>query len=282
MGICYSSAVWQLQGVVIENRRQADYSTLVVEVPPIADAAQPGQFVMAAVHGEGTVPSPLLKRALAVYARLPAGGVFARIGLLLKVVGEGTRRLASVLPGDTLDLVGPLGRGFDLERAAGKINLVVAGGTGIASVCLLVERLLRRGEEVRLIYGGRTSRDLVGIEDFEALQVPVTAATEDGSRGVRGLVTDALVSCLASLPAPLVNVYTCGPNRMMQAVSDLVVPLGIPCQISVEMKMACGFGVCLGCTVKTREGYRLACTHGPVFDAEGFVWEPTAALEAVR
>ncbi len=274
--------MWQLQGVVIENRRRADYSTLVVEALPIAEAARPGQFVMAAVHCEAAVPSPLLKRALAVYATPESAGVRSQLLLLLKVVGEGTRRLASVNPGDSLDLVGPLGQGFDLERASGRINLVVAGGTGIASVRLLVEDLLRRGEDVRLVYGGRSQGDLMGIEDFESLGLPVTASTEDGSRGVHGLVTDALASLLDALPASRVNVYTCGPNRMMQAVSELVLPLGIPCQISVEMKMACGFGVCLGCTVKTRDGYRLACTHGPVFDAEGFVWERTAALEAVR
>jgi dihydroorotate dehydrogenase electron transfer subunit len=280
--VCYPSRVLQMQGKVTEHLRRADYSILHVEASPIANAASPGQFVMAAPHVGDSLPTPLLKRALAIYqVSSPADGP-AEMTLLLKVVGEGTRRLSLVRPGEELDLVGPLGVGFDLARAAGRINLIVAGGTGIASVYLLAERLVRSGEEVRLIYGGRTREDLVGLDDFHRLQVEVIPATEDGSLGHPGLVTGALGACLSELPARLVNLYACGPNRMMQVVTELALPLGIPCQVSVEMKMACGFGVCLGCTVKTRTGYRLACTHGPVFDAEGFVWEPSPSAEVIR
>jgi dihydroorotate dehydrogenase electron transfer subunit len=123
---------------------------------------------------------------------------------------------------------------------------------------------------------------MVGLEDFRQLEIPVIPTTEDGTLGRRGLVTAALGDCLAELPAALANLYTCGPNPMMQAVSAMAKERGIPCQISVEMKMACGFGVCLGCTVKTRGSYRLACTHGPVFDADDFVWETVMSGEAVR
>lgn len=277
--ICYPSGVWQLEGAVLEQRSWSIYSILTVEAPAIAETALPGQFVMAAPHSGSTVPAPLLKRALAVYGVIHRAGEPSAITLLLKVVGEGTKRLALVRRGETIDLVGPLGVGFDLQRAAGKLNLIVAGGTGIASVRLLAERLLHCGEEVRLLYGGRSRQDLVGLDDFSKLQMEVIPVTEDGSLGVRGLVTDGLRTALQRLPAGLVNVYTCGPNRMMQAVSEMALAAGIPCQISVEMKMACGFGVCLGCTVKTRESYRLACTHGPVFDAHGFVWEPIPQVE---
>ncbi len=267
------SLVVRLQAPVLENRVFPRHVfILTVQAPEIASATRPGQFVMAAVSGQGDIPSPLLKRALAVFTipdREPT-----RITLLIKTLGDGTRRLAAVRPGDTLELVGPLGEGFDLERARNRINLIVVGGTGIASVYLLARDLCHRGEEVRLLYGGRSADDLAGLEPFERLNIPILTTTEDGTAGETGLVTAALRDCLQRYPVRHLNLYTCGPNRMMQVVSEMASPLAIPCQVSVEIKMACGFGVCLGCTVKTSAGYRLACTHGPVFDASEFVWEP--------
>lgn len=266
--------VVRLEAPVLDNRpfpRQV--FVLTVRTPEVAASVRPGQFVMAAVSGQGDTPSPLLKRALAVFT-VPDREA-TRITLLIKVVGEGTRRLSAVRPGDTLDLVGPLGEGFDLERGRGRINLIVVGGTGIASAFLLARELARAGEEVRLLYGGRTADDLAGLSPFEQMDIPIVTTTEDGTAGRAGLVTDALRECLERYPVRHLNLYTCGPNRMMQVVSEMAAPLGIPCQISVEIKMACGFGVCLGCTVKTTGSYRLACTHGPVFDASEFVWEHT-------
>jgi dihydroorotate dehydrogenase electron transfer subunit len=248
---------------------------LVVEAPEIARTSLPGQFVMVAVAGQSVVPNPLLKRALAVYTVPDRKTGASKITLLLRVVGEGTQRLAEVRSGALLDLVGPLGNGFDLGRARARVSLLVVGGTGIASVYLLAEQLLREGEEVRLIYGGRSAEDLVGLQEFQALDLPIIVTTEDGSLGIRGLVTEGLRLELQEVPGQLANIYTCGPTPMMQAVSELAVKGSIPCQLSVEVKMACGFGVCLGCTVKTKGSYRLACTHGPVFDAADFEWERT-------
>lgn len=267
------SHVVRLQAPVLENRSSPrDVSVLTVRAPEITASARPGQFVMAAVSGQGGIPSPLLKRALAVFTISDQD--MTKMTLLVKAIGEGTERLAAVRPGDHLELVGPLGEGFDLERGRNRISLIVVGGTGIASVYLLARELARAGEEVHLLYGGRSADDLAGLRPFEHLRIPITTTTEDGTAGKTGLVTTALQECLERYPAEHLNLYTCGPNRMMQAVSEMVVPLGVPCQISVEIKMACGFGVCLGCTVKTLDGLRLACTHGPVFDAAKFVWEP--------
>lgn len=273
----------QLTARVIDNQRlPRDYSILTIEAPEIARSALPGQFVMAAVADSGPIPSPLLKRAMAIYTLPDERGENSLLTLLLRVVGDGTRRLASLRPDETVEIVGPLGKGFDLDRAQGKLNLLIAGGTGIASVYLPARSLIRSGEEVELIYGGRTSDDLVGLSDFEALGIPISLTTEDGSRGQRGLVTGALEARLEQLPAHLVNLFTCGPNPMMQAVAGIARQHKIPCQISVEIKMACGFGVCLGCTVKTTSNYRLACTHGPVFDAADFIWEPAPQMEVTR
>lgn len=259
---------------VIENRRfPNDNSILVVEAPEIAASARPGQFVMAALKGASPVPSPLLKRALAVFTVSERDGVPTYISMVVKTVGEGTRRLNSSGPGDRLEMIGPLGNGFDLERARGKANFLIVGGTGIASVYLLASQLLHAGEQVHLVYGGRSAQDLVGLDEFEKLDLPITTTTEDGSHGFHGLVTGGFLDLLQKVPEDLANIYTCGPNPMMKAVTEIAAHHEIPCQISVEMKMACGFGVCLGCTVKTTDSYRLACTHGPIFDAAEFVWE---------
>lgn len=261
----------QVRAPLTENHQFSNGNhILTVQAPEIARQALPGQFVMAAAATEGSIPYPLLKRALAVYS---VSEDRSSLRLLLKVIGEGTRRLSELRNGEALELVGPLGNGFDLERGRGRLNLLVVGGTGIASVLLLARKLLDQGDETILIYGGRTGADLVGLDDFIGLEIPVLVTTEDGSRGTRGLVTDALRETLNRNKERSLNVYTCGPNAMMEAVWKMAEPRSVPCQVSVEVKMACGFGVCLGCTVKTTESYRLACTHGPVFNAETFIWE---------
>ena len=114
-------------------------------------------------------------------------------------------------------------------------------------------------------------------DDFEKLEIPVFVATDDGSQGFHGLVTDAFYEYLNDFPADKANIYTCGPNQMMQAITEFANSAGISCQISVESKMGCGFGVCLGCSVMTKSSNRLACTDGPVFDANEFVWEKNLA-----
>lgn len=273
--ICLHAPVQRLE------RYPGDNFLIAVEAPKIAAACKPGQFVMAALEEPLSHPAPLLKRALAVYSVEEHEGLPHRITLLIKRVGDGTTRLLNARPGDRLSLVGPLGNGFELDSEPGGSHLVVAGGIGIASVFLAVQALSRAGEDVRLIYGARTSRDLVGLDDFRRLDIPITATTEDGSQGLHGLVTEGLREVLAEVGANRCALYVCGPNPMMEAVAAIASQRNIPCQISVEVKMACGFGVCLGCSVKTVQGYRLACTHGPVFEADTFIWEP-APQESVR
>ena len=256
-----------------------DNFLLTVEAPAIAAATRPGQFVMAAAAETYSQPFPLLRRALAVFSI--EGSNRDRITLLLKIIGDGTRKLAGMKEGDPIRLVGPLGCAFDCQRARGRQALIVAGGIGIASVYLLAEELAHQGTDVHLIYGGRSAGDLVCLEYFERLPISLTLTTEDGSRGRAGRVTGPLAECLPGLSPDNSIVFTCGPNAMMKAVSSQVLRLGIRCQVSVETKMACGFGVCLGCSVKVGDRYRLACTHGPVFEAAGFVWEEETKSSAV-
>lgn len=250
---------------------------LTLSAPEIAGECAPGQFVMAAPADDRSLPWPLLRRALAVYAVGDRGGTPGSLDFLVKTVGDGTRRLARLRPGDGVGLIGPLGRGFEIHEDD-RIDFILAGGIGIASVYLLAERLAAARRQVHLVYGGRTAADLVGADDFRRLGVAVHPVTEDGGAGIRGLITDGLVQILEDFDHRRLRFYTCGPNPMMRAVARIAEQLGVPCQISVETRMGCGFGVCLGCTVQTLHGYRLACRQGPVFDAGEFVWEEDAAL----
>lgn len=263
-----------IEAPVIEVDHFANGNCIVaVEDTALAEVTRPGHFVMAAPEAPETVPHPLLKRALAIYKIGLSTTGRPAVFFLIKVVGDGTRQLASLAPGKRVNLIGPLGNGFDLERARSRINFLVVGGTGIASVYLLAEHLSRYGEEVHLVYGGQTGDDLVGLDDFKRLEIPTVVSTDDGSQGYHGLVTGAFLEYLSGFPSDKANIYTCGPNPMMQAVTEIADSNGIPCQISVESKMGCGFGVCLGCSVMTKGSNRLACTDGPVFDAAEFVWE---------
>lgn len=239
----------------------------------IASQSRPGQFLMVSPTSSQVVPSPLLKRPLAVYSVSSERGTTSLFALLIKIVGEGTARLAFLKVGQTANLIGPLGNGFDVDAAAGRTAFLIAGGVGIASCYLLAKELRKRGNEVHLLYGGRTSQDLILVEDFLDLGVELFLTTDDGSMGYPGRVSTGLEDYMQDYDAGELYFYACGPEPMLQAVAGVAANSGIPCQISVEARMACGFGVCLGCTVKTSHGHRLACTDGPVFMASEFVWE---------
>lgn len=239
---------------------------LVVDLEvDLALEARPGQFVM--VRGDwGT--SPLLPRPMSL---LRGGG---RPQILMRVVGEGTRRLAAARLGESLDLLGPLGRWFD-EPATGARAVLVAGGVGVAPLWFLAEQWLKAGRDrPDFLYGGRTAHDLPGadrIAEIALLQI----TTEDGSRGLGGRVTAALGPLLRSAAAderPIV-VYTCGPAAMMAAVAAMSREASASCFASVEAPMACGIGVCLGCAVpKAGGGFLHACVDGPVLDAAEVAW----------
>jgi len=148
----------------------------------------------------------------------------------------------------------------------------VAGGTGIASVYELAARLARRGPgDARVLLGARSAADLMGAADVAALGVGVEIATEDGSLGTRGLVTELLEAALARDSSA--HVYACGPTAMMRRCAEICAARGAACSVSLENPMACGFGVCLGCAAPLRDGaFALVCRDGPVFDADRVDW----------
>jgi len=228
----------------------------------------PGQFVMLSPGALGAAPrtDPLLPRPMAIYAEGPEPG---SLEVRFKRVGRGTTLLADAGAGERVRLLGPLGRGFE-SPPGGVPVLVVAGGTGIASVHALV-RGLAATHSVRVLLGARTAEDLLGVDDFAALAVVLRVATEDGSRGTRGLVTRLLEEALTE--SPDAHVYTCGPTPMMRRCADLAAARGVSCIAALENHMACGFGVCLGCAAPLAAGGMvLVCCDGPVFDAARIDW----------
>ena len=232
--------------------------SLVVELPSWPGHV-PGQFAMLTLDPTGTSQDPLLPRPMAVF-RGDASGLEFRY----HVVGRGTARMAELRSGDALGVLGPLGRGFPALDAPA---LLVGGGTGIAS---LYEVAARAPSDVRVFLGARSASAVLGLECFRELGVPLEITTEDGSLGFTGRVTDRLH------PKPGEWVLACGPTAMMREVHRIAARAGARCLVSLESPMACGVGICLGCAVPTSKGFRYVCTDGPVFDAEGLVWDGLA------
>jgi len=259
---------------VLRNAREgASNWRLVLRVPGWPGFC-PGQFAMLAA---GSVPAarrtdPLLPRPMAVY-RAEARGASSDVEILYKRVGRGTALLAEASPGQRVAIVGPLGRAFPPPRSGERVT-VVAGGTGIASVYELAARLAA-SHPIELLFGARTASDLMAVADFEALGIPLRIATEDGSAGSRGLVTELLVSALDAATAEGgCRVYACGPTAMMRRCAEIASERAVPCVAALEANMACGFGVCLGCAAPLRRGgYALVCRDGPAFDASAIDWE---------
>jgi len=235
--------------------REASATRLVLEVPGWP-GHRPGQFAMLTLDPERSHRDPLLPRPMAVYR-----GDARALEFRFKIVGRGTRIMAALPVGASVAVLGPLGNGFAPPEGPATL---VGGGSGIAS---LFELARDARERPRVLLGGRTRAEILGLEDFEALGVELGIATDDGSLGHRGLVTDLLA------PRAGETIYACGPDGMMQRAHAIARAAGARCLVSLESNMACGFGVCLGCAVKTPAGFRYVCTHGPVFDSATLGWE---------
>jgi dihydroorotate dehydrogenase electron transfer subunit len=258
---------------VVENRAEGGANHRLVVRVPGWPGAEPGQFVMLSAGARTDVErtDPLLPRPMAVY-RGHAKAAAAEIEILYKASGRGTRLLAETLPGQQLRMLGPLGGAFPPIPRAGAA-ILVGGGTGIASLYELASRAAGAAV-VHVVLGARGESDLMGVEDFASLDVDLHVATEDGSRGQRGVVTDVLGPLLDRIAGPAPTIYACGPTPMMHACARIAKAADTRCVVSLENNMACGFGVCLGCAVPmTAGGYSLLCRAGPVYDAGDVVWE---------
>ena len=234
---------------VVGVRRFGAFALLELLAPEVAALARPGQFVMATVPDGGF----FLRRPLSLYT---ARG--DRAGLLVEARGAGSARLAAAEVGDTLDIAGPLGTPFPTRDVTGA--LLIGGGIGCAPLQFLADVLAEGGARITGAFGFRDRRQarLAGAFDLSRLWV----ATEDGSVGRRGMVTDLL----AALDVPAsTTVYCCGPLLMVAAVQRWAMEAGLGGYASLEAHMACGTGACHGCVVGTRQGYLRVCSEGPVF-----------------
>lgn len=242
---------------------------LTIKAPAIAQLAQPGQFV----HVKCTpTMDPLLRRPISLHGMDAQAGT---ITLLYQVVGRGTQLLSKFMVNDEIDVMGPLGRGFTLPNSPGNV-VVVGGGIGAAPLLPLVEALCTQGSAVTLILGARTKEWLLGAESFTQAGAQVLVATDDGTQGQHGYVTDILAQQLqGTLPVAL---YACGPEPMLKAVANMAAKQGVTGQVSLEERMGCGVGACLACVCKikvaTADGwdYQKVCVDGPVFDLEEVLW----------
>lgn len=229
----------------------------------IAKTATPGQFVTLKVTEDH---EPLLRRPLSIHTTDPSKHQFE---ILYDVVGHGTEILSKKLHGEKLQVLGPLGNGFRMEK---ETNLLVAGGMGIAPLKFLANDLKKQGKKVTTLIGG-SSKDCVMCE-MELRQVcsAVEISTDDGTCGKKGLVTELIPPLLSKLDVKNTVIYSCGPEPMLKEVARIARENKIECQVSMEAFMACGIGACLGCAIETKQGYKMVCKDGPVFNAEDLIW----------
>lgn len=267
---------------VTEHVRLADRTYRVrLAAADIAAAVRPGQFVMLRLPG---TTDPLLGRPFALYDTvLDAAGTPVGIDVVYLVVGKMTGRLADVAVGESLEVWGPLGKPF-LDVGTPEHVRLVAGGIGQTPFLAYTRELLgtrgyggdpprKRTDKVSLYYGVRTAALAAGVDDFRSAGAEVHLASDDGSVGTRGFVTQLLES--HGPGGPLVG---CGPEPMLRALTKLAVGWGVPCQVSLETPMACGIGVCFSCVTKVKQpdgdwDYKRVCVDGPAFDAAQLVWE---------
>lgn len=250
-----------------EVQRWGDFFRFAVDAPAVGQAARPGQFVMIKVSD---ATAPLLRRPLGVHDADGRG-----FELFFKVAGAGTAILSRKAPGDRLDVLGPLGRGFTVpEAGGGQAAYLVGGGRGIAPLFFLARALVRSGTRPVVFYGGRTLADIPIRERFERDGIELRCATDDGSFGFSGFVTALVDRDLAAVrPARL---YACGPDPMMKALAAIADRHGVPAEFSLESVMGCGIGACWGCVHRIKnehgDGWVKICEEGPVFPGERILW----------
>ena len=226
---------------IVELRLRGDCSAITA----------PGQFVNIRLTGK------FLRRPISV-CNVEGDG----LTLIYKIVGGGTRQLAAMQPGQTLDLLTGLGNGYGLSPA-GDAPVLLGGGVGTPPMYWLARELIAQGKHVRAVLGFNSAEDVFYEEELRSLGADVTVTTVDGSYGIKGFVTDGL-------PEDYSYFYACGPEPMLRAVYRATKTAG---QLSFEERMGCGFGACMGCSCKTLAGYKRICKDGPVLRKEEIAWE---------
>ncbi|MGN0029956.1 MAG: dihydroorotate dehydrogenase electron transfer subunit [Marinilabiliaceae bacterium] len=245
------------------NRIGTDFFEMTINADKDGVEIRPGQFVEIKVNGADGV---LLRRPISIH---DYDSQSKTMSLLVHIVGNGTRQLAMLREDDKLDVVFPLGNGFDLA-AAGARPLLVGGGVGVAPLFLLAKELKKCGADPVFLLGAKTASGLIKRGDYEGV-CRVDIATEDGSEGIKGFVTNHPDLASEQIKG-FTSILQCGPTPMMKAVAAKAKEAGVECFASLENMMACGFGVCLCCVTDTVNGMKRVCADGPVFNVNDLKW----------
>lgn len=259
--------------VVLHQKAGRGYYRIVLKAPGLARQAKPGQFVMLRVSENR---DPILARPFGIASVITRQS----IELYYRVVGRGTTLLTAMERGSVLNLHGPLGKGFPVPEK-GTTPVFVAGGSGFPPLLYFAAALRGKGH---LFIGARDKECLPpvrAVKNCREAAAKVYIATDDGSAGKKGFVTDLLASFLDSREdRSRFTIYACGPRAMMAAVSKIAAERDIRCFVSMEERMACGLGVCMGCSVAVKAGgYKRVCKEGPVFDARDIDWSERIVLQ---
>ena len=254
----------EITAKITANKQVAEGIFLLhIESSEIALNAKPGQFIMLSAGSLGY--DPLLRRPFSIcYIN------DHKIAVLYRVVGHGTDLLTKKCEGQYLSVLGPLGTPFDISSIKQGGIVMIAGGMGVAPICFLAQRLKSYNKKFLIMTGFSTLTEIPRLDYMDFMGIKI--ATDDGSLGYHGFVTDMLEDYLTTNEKPEA-IYTCGPLPMMSKVAGVARHYGIPCQVSMESNMACGLGACQGCSVcGSDKKYKLVCKNGPVFKAEDICW----------
>lgn len=269
---------------------------MTLEASRVASKAKPGQFINMKI---GQNNGPLFRRPLSVFRRIMLDRGALGIQVVYKVVGRGTKLMTNLRQGDELDIIGPLGHGFQWQRDK-KVHILLAGGIGSASLFMLGEEISKvvkeYGLELYILLGAETQKTLVLEKEFTTLNGEILVSTDDGTYGYKGFVTDMLKDAIDRQKISSdCAIYACGPELMFKALSQICKQYDIPAQVSLERPMMCGIGACLSCVCKVDKnsmlkhrdiksshiqfipeedfGYALVCKDGPVFDIEEVIFD---------
>ncbi len=256
----------QKSEIVFNKKVSPDTFMMGLRSREIVSQAIPGQFVMIRV---GPSSDPLLRRPFSICNTIEDDVFF----ILYRVVGRGTAILSGTKKGEQLSLMGPLGRGFDLPKKGEKC-ILVAGGIGIAPLIFLAQAL--GGRDMSFLVGYPSVSEIVPLGEVGLRQIDSSVATDDGTLGHKGPVTELLEYHMLHNKKSLMMICACGPLPMLKHVAELTVSREVSCQVSLETNMACGLGACQGCAVKagseSRQTYYHVCQDGPVFDVQALDW----------
>ncbi len=261
----------QIKAKIVYNKKvKENYWHCVFNAPVIAKQAKAGQFLSIRLEDNEL----LLRRPFSIH-RVKGSNV----EILYEVLGQGTQVLSREKAGEYVDIIGPLGNGFDYRApcAAHLAPILVAGGMGVAPLVFLAERLAKLGtKNLKLknvvLIGAKTKNHILCEKEFKETGFDVKIATDDGSRGFKGYVSELLEQQLLALSSQLSTIYACGPKPMLKEICRISKKYNIAAQVSLEEHMACGIGACFGCVADTKEGYKRVCKEGPVFKADDLIW----------